>query len=139
MSILGNPVTFGGGAHPGVVAALYDTMTGNTYTTIGQDKGHNEKYFTLANSVLTCVKAGTYVIYYFPRGANSSSGTSITNSYRIYQNGTKVVDDTSGVGNAGTQSSVTVTLAAGDTIHYQCKASNSATRISMGIVICPSE
>lgn len=145
MSVLGNPLLFGGGnSTPFACGYAWHTMSGTTYRLVcGPNSAWLTAYaadnecFSFADGVFTCLKAGTYTVHYFGRGGYNSSGTSISMYYQVLHNSTVVASATN-VANAGVCNSVTVTLAVGDTISAQTRNASGNTAHDFGYIIVPA-
>ena len=132
----------GGGSGNSFAAMLWGAQNGgSTHTTytdlVGLVSMVDASKFALSadKTTLTCQAAGTYTLYYFGRGGYNTSGTAINLRYRIYQNSTIIASATN-VANSGTHGSISVTCAAGDTIHVTTSnSSNSANQHDFGILL----
>ena len=149
MSVLGNPLLLGGGGSAPIACGYaWNVATGTTVRLVGvpytiygtaypNTHAADNKCFSYADGVFTCLKAGTYVISYFGRSGRNSSGTAVNLSYQVLHNSTAVASSTN-VGIMGTHSSVTVTLAVNDTVSVKVNSAASGANYDFGYIIVPA-
>lgn len=150
MSVLGNPLLLGGGGSAPIacgyawctaagtsarlVGVPYSTWAGTIYP---NTHAADNKYFSYADGVFTCLKAGTYVINYFGCPQRNSSGTMINLSYQVNHNSAAIASGTV-TSNTGVYSSATVTLAVNDTVSVQTNAAATGASYDFGYIIVPA-
>lgn len=131
--MIGKPLTVGGGASSvsfvGYERCKISLGSSASATVCGTASGVSQKvsgvdlaYFSFADGIFTCAKAGAYTIKYFARGAQGTSqatGPSVNNSYKVYKNSTSIASGNA-AGTGGATGSVEVTLAIDDTVYMTC-------------------
>lgn len=140
--MIGKALTVGGGASSvsfvGYERCKISLAKSSSATVCGPAGGVSQKvsgvdsaYFSFADGIFTCVKAGTYTIKYFARGAQGTSGAdgpSVNNSYKVYKNSTSIASGNA-AGTGGARGSVEISLAVNDTVYMTCvNASTSNTQ-----------
>lgn len=142
MSVIGNPITLGGGGGSKIALCLglRSNSLGTTLqlcnTYYGQawwNKAFSQNQSYMAD--FTCKKAGTYRYTGYAKGGYSSSGTGFGVQFVIYKNGTAFFDQTSQIGGAGINWDNTVSLAVGDVITVKMRNTATATMHSATLIM----
>lgn len=134
----------GGGGSPELAAFAWGTGGGTTTMTVGSTSGNNviasnSEYFSVADGVFTCRKAGSYTVIYFARGGRGSN-TNRTCIWSVKKNESNIANGTANY-SSGVSSSVSATFAVDDTLYAQCASGGSAANggyWSMGYAVVPA-
>lgn len=146
MSVIGNPLTLGGGKESVVAFAMgreaysdWDSAQG----IYGGWRWVDNKCFEYAesdNSKFICLKAGVYNVYYFLKGGYNTSGSSVNVIGRVYKNDSVIDETTTTSAGTGSYSSVTnVQVAVNDIIHYRQRNSSGITGQTGMVVITKAD
>ena len=134
MSVIGNPITLGGGSSDCVLARAGRT-TSTTYASIYDgfnwvDNIHFDHEYnadtTPTNGSYICLKSGTYDVDYVVKGGYNGSGDFKHTSARLLKNGTEINSVTTST-TSGSYGTWTITLAAGDVLWFQQKVNWTST------------
>lgn len=116
-----------GGADASIVGFFWGRTTSNSYANVSWSFSiPDNNYITVDGAEITFITAGTYTINTCGRGGYNTSGTASRLYFRIYQNGTSIIEKTA-IGNGGGYYTNTITVAVGDVLKVQMHTQNSNT------------
>lgn len=140
MSVLGNPISLGGGRADCVltVTGRNNSASSSWQGVYGGVEWFNSDYFSLQEgsdrSEYICNKGGTYSVYYMIKGGYNTNGSLVNSAIQIRVNGSAVISETTTAA-TGTTGNGTVTLNEGDTFEMMTHNTTNSSNTHVGAMI----